>query len=94
MPLANCTTGSMKPQTALDQTSESEFEQTNQTLITLIAGFIQVLNVAKEEASLIVLGFTILCPAVHVIISFLVSYSFLFFLYLFLGIVSCLGETK
>ena len=84
----------MKPQTALDQTSESEFEQTNQTLITLIAGFIQVLNVAKEEASLIVPGFTILCPAAHVIISILVSYSLLFSPCIFLDIPSCLEETK
>ena len=41
----------MKPQTTLDQTSESEFEQTNQTLITLIAGFIQMLNHSVSGSS-------------------------------------------
>ena len=42
------------------------------------------------EVSLIVPDFTI--SAVHVILSFLLSFSLLFFLYLFLVIPSCLGD--
>ena len=47
----------------------------------------------KTLVSLIVpiLQFIFMCTAVHAILSFSVSFSRLFFLYLFLGISSCFG---
>ena len=55
----------------------------------------------EAEASLIVLHFVIfcvfvffLCTAVHAILSYMVSFSLLFFLYIFLRISACLGNDK